>query len=47
MGRELLFDQMKSVITVDLRLLGGQLVVNEEFLRFAAHWDFTARACRP
>jgi hypothetical protein len=37
---------MKAVITKDLRLLGGQLVINEEFLRFAAHWDFTARACR-
>jgi transposase len=44
--RELLFDQMKAVITKDLRLLGGQLVKNEEFQRFAAHWDFTARACR-
>ena len=45
--RELLFDQMKAVITRDLRLLGGQLVKNEEFLRFAAHWGFTTRACRP
>lgn len=45
--KELLFDQMKAVITKDLRLLGGQLVRNEEFLRFSAHWDFTARACRP
>lgn len=45
--RELLFDQMKSVITRDLRLLGGQLVINEEFLRFAKHWGFKARACRP
>lgn len=44
--RELLFDQMKAVITADLRLLGGQLVVNEEFLRFAHHWGFRARACR-
>ena len=44
--RELLFDQMKAVITKDLRLLGGQLVRNEEFQRFAAHWGFTARACR-
>ena len=44
--RELLFDQMKAVITKDLRLLGGQLVRNEEFQRFAAHWSFTARACR-
>ena len=45
--REVLFDQMKSVITADLRLLGGQVVVNEEFLRFAAHWGFRPRACRP
>jgi len=45
--KELLFDQMKAVITRDLRLLGGQLVVNQEFLRFAAHWSFTPRACRP
>ena len=45
--RELLFDQMKAVITADLRLLGGGLVANEEFLRFAAHWGFRPRACRP
>ena len=45
--RELLFDQMKAVITKDLRLLGGQLVINEEFLRFAGHWGFKARGCRP
>jgi transposase len=45
--KELLFDQMKSVITRDLRLLGGQLVCNEEFLRFAHHWGFAPRACRP
>ncbi len=43
---ELLFDQMKAVITADLRLLGGQIVINEEFLRFAAHWGFRPRACR-
>lgn len=53
-ARELLFDQMKAVITADLRTAdgsiscqGGQLVVNEEFLRFASHWGFRARACRP
>lgn len=45
--RELLFDQMKSVITKDMRLEGGDLVRNLEFLRFSAHWGFTARACRP
>jgi transposase len=45
--QELLFDQMKSVITRDLRLEGGALVRNLEFLRFAHHWSFTSRACRP
>ncbi|MGH7445842.1 MAG: IS21 family transposase [Longimicrobiales bacterium] len=45
--QELLFDQMKTVITRDLRLEGGALVRNAEFLRFAHHWGFTPRACRP
>jgi len=45
--QELLFDQMKAVITRDLRLEGGALVRNAEFLRFAHHWSFTPRACRP
>jgi len=45
--QELLFDQMKAVITRDLRLEGGALVRNAEFLRFAHHWAFTPRACRP
>jgi transposase len=45
--QELLFDQMKAVITRDLRLEGGALLHNLEFLRFAAHWGFTPRACRP
>jgi transposase len=45
--QELLFDQMKAVITRDLRLEGGALVRNGEFLRFARHWGFTPRACRP
>jgi transposase len=44
---ELLFDQLKAVITRDLRLEGGALIHNLEFLRFAAHWGFTPRACRP
>jgi transposase len=39
--QELLFDQMKAVITRDLRLRGGALVRNLEFLRFAHHWRFT------
>jgi transposase len=45
--QELLFDQMKAVITRDLRVEGGALVHNGEFLRFARHWGFTPRACRP
>jgi transposase len=45
--RELLFDQMASVITADLRDQGERLVANAEFLRFAAHWGFRVRACRP
>lgn len=45
--REILFDQMASVITRDLRSQGGRLVENAEFLRFAAHCGFRVRACRP
>lgn len=45
--RELLFDQMKSVILADRRPAGGRLLENAEFLRFAAHWGFRIRACRP
>jgi transposase len=45
--RELLFDQMASVITADLRDQGARLVENAEFLRFAHHWGFRIRACRP
>jgi transposase len=45
--REILFDQMASVITRDLRDQGGRLLENREFLRFAAHWQFRVRACRP
>ena len=44
---ELLFDQMKSVIIEDERAAGGKLLENAEFMRFAAHWDFRIRACRP
>ncbi len=44
---ELLFDQMRSVVVKDLRPDGGPLVENGEFLRFAAHWGFRPRACRP
>ena len=44
---ELLFDQMKAVIINDERTSGGQLLENAEFVRFAAHWGFRIRACRP
>lgn len=45
--RELLFDQMKAVIVEDRRVDGEKLLENPEFLRFAAHWGFRIRACRP
>jgi hypothetical protein len=38
---------MKSVIVEDHRPTGGRLLENPEFLRFAAHWGFRIRACRP
>lgn len=44
---ELLFDQLKAVIVDDRREIGGKLLENSEFLRFAAHWGFRIRACRP
>jgi transposase len=45
---EVLFDQMRGVIVSDTRLEpGGKLLENPEFLRFAAHWQFRVRACRP
>ena len=45
--REVLFDQMRSVIVDDQRADGGRLLENPEFLRFATHWGFRIRACRP
>ena len=45
--QELLFDQMRSVVISDDRTSGGGLVLNAEFLRFAAHWGFMPRSCRP
>jgi transposase len=44
---ELLFDQLKAVIIDDHRQVGGKLLENMEFVRFAAHWGFRIRACRP
>ena len=41
--RELLFDQMRSVVVSDRRDQGGgTLVLNAEFQRFARHWGFLA-----
>jgi len=45
--RELLFDQMRAVVVSDDRASGGELALNAEFLRFAAHWGFVPRSCRP
>jgi transposase len=45
--QELLFDQMRAVVLSDERLGGSGLIMNAEFARFAAHWGFRARACRP
>lgn len=44
---ELLFDQLKAVVVDDQRADGGKLLENPEFLRFARHWSFRIRACRP
>ncbi len=44
---ELLFDQMRAVVLSDDRGAGGGLLLNAEFLRFARHWGFDPRACRP
>ena len=44
---EVLFDQLKAVVLEDRRPLGGRVLENPEFLRFAAHWGFRIRACRP
>ena len=44
---ELLFDQLKAVIIEDQREFGGKILENLEFVRFAAHWGFRIRACRP
>jgi Homeodomain-like domain len=44
---ELLFDQMKAVVLSDGRGDDGPLVENSEFVRYAHHWSFRIRACRP
>jgi transposase len=45
--REILFDQLKAVIVEDQRPGDGKLLENAEFGRFAAHWGFRIRGCRP
>ena len=44
---ELLFDQMRAVVLSEDRAAGGGLVLNAQFLRFAAHWGIMPRSCRP
>ena len=36
-----------ALIVDDEREVGGRLLENPEFVRFAAHWGFRIRACRP
>ena len=38
---------IRAVVLSDDRAAGGGLVLNAEFLRFAAHWGFLPRSCRP
>ena len=38
---------MHSVVVSDDRLSGGGVVLNAEFLHFAAHCGFQPRSCRP
>ena len=38
---------MRSVVVSDGRADEGELVLNAEFLRFASHWGFRPRSCRP
>ena len=45
--KEILFDQMRAVVVADHRFEGGRLIENAEFSRFAHHWQFRPRACRP
>lgn len=45
--RAVLFDQMQAVIVEDHRGTQGRLLEHPECARFAAHWGFRIRACRP
>ena len=38
---------IRAVVLSDDRAAGGGLALNAEFLRFAAHWGFLPRSCRP
>ena len=40
-ARERSFDQLRAVVASDKGVAGGELVLNAEFLRFAAHWGPT------
>ncbi|MCY3624187.1 MAG: DDE-type integrase/transposase/recombinase [Gammaproteobacteria bacterium] len=43
----ILIDALHAVVLSDDRTAGGELILNAEFLRFAAHWGFMPRSCRP
>jgi len=45
--QDVLFDQMRAVLTRDDRVAGGGLTHNLEFLRFTRHAGFRPRVCRP
>ena len=38
---------MKDIILEDHRADGGMILENPEVLRFATHWGFRIRACKP
>ena len=38
---------IRAVVLSDDRAAAGGLVLNAEFLRFAKHWGFLPRSCRP
>lgn len=45
--REMLLDQMRSMVVSDRWTDGGRLTLNGEILRFSSHWRFAARSYRP
>ena len=41
------YTRQTMLVLMREREIGGRLLENAEFMRFAAHWDFRVRACRP